>query len=391
MEKISLRKVLPFVKMMQIVGNRLLMRKIIHIDMDAFFASVEQRDNPDLRGKPVAVGGGGPRGVVASASYEARKYGVRSAMSGGMARRLCPDLIFVKSHFEVYRSVSNQIRSIFLDYTDLVEPLSLDEAYLDVTENKKNLPSATLLAQEIRKRIETETGLTASAGVSFNKFLAKIASDINKPNGIKVITPEEAISFLEQLAVEKFHGVGKVTARKMHNHGIYTGNDLKQRSEADLVRLFGKAGRHYFRIVRAEDNREVNPHRIRKSIGAERTFNEDVSDPEVMKAKLTDLAEGIFRYMEKTQNFGRTVTLKFKSPDFKLLTRSRSFASEIRNLDELIRIVQELLDQHVEEAPVVRLLGVTLSNLEKENETEGGVQLELDFSEERSDGFLNEE
>lgn len=367
------------------------MRKIIHIDMDAFFASVEQRDNPDLQGKPVAVGGGGPRGVVASASYEARKYGVRSAMSGGMARRLCPDLIFVKSHFEVYRSVSNQIRGIFLDYTDLVEPLSLDEAYLDVTENRINLPSATLIAQEIRKRIETETGLTASAGVSFNKFLAKIASDINKPNGIKVITPEEAIPFLEQLAIEKFHGVGKVTARKMHNHGIYTGNDLKQRSEADLVRLFGKAGRYYFRIVRADDNREVNPHRIRKSIGAERTFNEDVSDPEVMKSKLTDLAEGIFRYMEKNQNFGRTVTLKFKSPDFKLLTRSRSFASEIRNLDELIRIVQELLDQHVEEAPVVRLLGVTMSNLEKENETEGGLQLELDFPEKRKSDFLNDE
>jgi DNA polymerase IV len=355
------------------------MRKIIHIDMDAFFASVEQRDNPELRGRPVAVGGGGTRGVVASASYEARKFGVRSAMSGGMARRLCPEIVFVRSRFEVYRSVSNQIREIFLDYTDLVEPLSLDEAYLDVSENKKNMASATLIAQEIRQRIEKETGLTASAGVSFNKFLAKIASDINKPNGIKVITPEEAIPFLEQLPVEKFHGVGTVTARKMHNMGIYKGGDLKQRSEADLVRFFGKAGRHYFRIVRAEDNRDVNPHRIRKSIGAERTFNDDVSDPEIMKNKLSDLAEGVHRYMSKTENFGRTVTLKLKSPDFKILTRSRSFASEIRNLDELIRIVHDLLDQHLEEAPVVRLLGVTLSNLEKENEAEGGIQLELEF------------
>lgn len=356
------------------------MRKIIHIDMDAFFASVEQRDNPALQGRPLAVGGGGPRGVVASASYEARKFGVRSAMSGGMARRLCPEIVFVRSRFDVYRQVSNQIREIFLDYTDLVEPLSLDEAYLDVSENKKNLPSATLIAQEIRQRIEKETGLTASAGVSFNKFLAKIASDINKPNGIKVITPEEAIPFLEELPVEKFHGVGKVTARRMHNMGIYKGGDLKARSEADLVRFFGKAGRYYHRIVRAEDNREVNPHRIRKSIGSERTFNEDVSDPEVMKEKLSDLAEGLHRFMTRAQNFGRTVTLKFKSPDFKILTRSRSFPSEIRDLDELIRIVHELLDQYIEDAPVVRLLGVTLSNLEKEEqEDEGGIQLELEF------------
>lgn len=356
------------------------MRKIIHIDMDAFFASVEQRDNPALQGRPLAVGGGGPRGVVASASYEARKFGVRSAMAGMTARRLCPEIVFVRSRFDVYRKVSNQIREIFLDYTDLVEPLSLDEAYLDVSENKKNLPSATLIAQEIRQRIEKETGLTASAGVSFNKFLAKIASDINKPNGIKVITPEEAIPFLEELPVEKFHGVGKVTARKMHNMGIYKGRDLKAKTEADLVRFFGKAGRYYYRIVRAEDSREVNPHRIRKSIGSERTFNEDVSDPEVMKEKLSDLAEGIYKYMSRAQNFGRTVTLKFKTPDFKILTRSRSFPSEIRDLDQLIGIVHELLDQYIEDAPVVRLLGVTLSNLEKEEqEDEGGIQLELEF------------
>ncbi|MCO6488333.1 MAG: DNA polymerase IV, partial [Phaeodactylibacter sp.] len=243
--------------------------------MDAFYASVEQRDHPELRGKPIAVGGAGMRGVVASASYEARKFGVRSAMPSVTARRLCPQLIFVRSRFDVYRDVSHQIRDIFLEYTDLVEPLSLDEAYLDVTDARRGPRSATLIAGEIRRRIREETGLTASAGVSFNKFLAKVASDINKPDGQKVITPEEAIPFLEGLPIDAFHGIGKVTAEKMRRMGIFDGAGLKRYTEAELVRRFGKVGRHYYRIVRADDGREVNPNRIRKSIGAERTYKED--------------------------------------------------------------------------------------------------------------------
>lgn len=353
-------------------------RKIIHIDMDAFYASVEQRDHPELQGKPLAVGGAGARGVVASASYEARKFGVRSAMPSSTARRLCPDLLFVKARFEVYGQVSRQIRAIFLDYTDLVEPLSLDEAYLDVTENKKGLKSATLLAQEIRRRIQEETQLTASAGVSFNKFLAKIASDVNKPNGIKVITPPEAQAFLDALPIEKFHGVGRVTAEKMKRLGILTGADLKKFSEIELVQRFGKVGAHYYRIVRAEDTRAVNPHRIRKSIGAERTFSEDLTDIAEMKDKLAYLAGIVFEYMKKSDNFGRTVTLKIKSAEFKLSTRSRTFSTEITDLEKLTNIVYELLDENREEVVRVRLLGVSTSNLQKEQEGEG-IQLKLEF------------
>jgi DNA polymerase IV len=355
------------------------MRKIIHIDMDAFFASVEQRDNPELRGRPVAVGGGGIRGVVASASYEARKYGVRSAMPGATAKRLCPDLIFVKSHFDVYKTVSRQIRDIFLDYTDLVEPLSLDEAYLDVTENKKNLNSATLIAQEIRQRIETETGLTASAGISFNKFLAKIASDVNKPNGMKVILPGEALDFLEKLPIEKFHGIGQVTARRMHELSIFNGADLKKRSENELQQIFGKAGRHYFRMVRAEDEREVNPHRIRKSIGSERTFNEDIHDPAEMKARLSELAEQVHEYAARSNNFGRTVTIKLKTPDFRQFTRSRTFPQDVTQLEQIIQVAHELLDQNIEEIGAVRLLGVTISGLRLDRQGGIGVQLEFEF------------
>jgi DNA polymerase-4 len=355
------------------------MRKIIHIDMDAFYASIEQRDNPDLLGRPVAVGGSGRRGVVASASYEARKFGVRSAMPGSVAARQCPDLVFVKPRFEAYKTVSRQIREIFLDYTDLVEPLSLDEAYLDVTENKKGLTSATLMAEEIRQRIFTETNLTASAGVSFNKFLAKIASDVNKPNGIKVITPPEALAFLEVLAVEKFHGVGKVTADKMHRMGIFTGGDLKTKSEAELIRHFGKAGRHYYRIVRAEDEREVNPSRVRKSIGSERTFSEDLEDPKEMKLRLVDLCDHVYEYMERSNNFGRTVTLKLKTPDFRLFTRSKTFEQELRDREVLKMAIQELLDAHVENIPAVRLLGVTISNLTVKEDPREGIQLELDL------------
>ncbi len=353
-------------------------RKIIHIDMDAFYASVEQRDQPELRGKPVAVGGAGMRGVVASASYEAREFGVRSAMPSVTAQRLCPGLVFVRSRFDVYREVSQQIRAIFLEYTDLVEPLSLDEAFLDVSENKKAMKSATMIAEEIRQRIQEETHLTASAGVSFNKFLAKVASDINKPDGIKVITPAEAMDFLEALPIKKFHGIGKVTAEKMKRMGIFTGKELKKMSEIELVQRFGKAGRHYYRIVRAEDTRAVNPNRIRKSIGAERTYRDDIVLTEEMKEKLTYLSGVVFRYMEKSDNYGRTVTLKAKSPDFKVITRSKSFSGEIRDLKQLEAVAHELMMQNRDEIPSVRLLGISVSNLSKDVKGEG-IQLSFDF------------
>lgn len=353
-------------------------RKIIHIDMDAFYASVEQRDHPELRGKPIAVGGSSRRGVVASASYEARKYGVRSAMPSITARRLCPELVFVKSRFDVYRSVSRQIRALFFEYTDLVEPLSLDEAYLDVTEPLRGPRSATLIAAEIRERIEAATGLTASAGISFNKFLAKVASDINKPNGMKVIPPEEALAFLEQMEIEAFHGIGKVTAAKMRRMGIFTGKDLKRLSEIEMVRRFGKVGRHYYRIVRAEDHRPVNPNRIRKSIGAERTFKEDLTATPAMVDKLAYLCQVVHQYMTKADNFGRTLTLKAKTPDFKILTRSRTLSREVRELDEMVAIITGLFREHRAEIPSARLLGVSVSNLVKE-QVDLGVQLELDF------------
>ncbi len=354
------------------------MRKIIHIDMDAFFASVEQRDHPELRGKPIAVGGSKMRGVVAAASYEARKYGVRSAMPSITAARLCPNLIFVKHRFEVYQEVSRQIRDIFECYTDLVEPLSLDEAFLDVTENKKNMTSATMIANEIRQLIFEETQLTASAGVSFNKFLAKVASDINKPNGIKVIEPKDAIVFLEELPVEKFFGVGKVTSARMHRMGIRTGKDLKQLSEIEIVQRFGKVGRHFYKIVRAEDHRPVNPNRIRKSIGAERTFSDDLKSFPPMWEKLEPIAERVFQYMEKSENFGRTINVKMKTSDFQIISRSKTFPREVKDWDVFKGIVKELLKFHWQEAGEVRLLGCSVSNLMKEQGF-GGIQLELEF------------
>lgn len=353
-------------------------RKIIHIDMDAFYASVEQRDNPELRGKPIAVGGSKKRGVVAAASYEARKYGVRSAMPSITAARLCPNLIFVSHRFDVYREISQQIREIFFSYTDLVEPLSLDEAFLDVTEPKKGPLSATLIAEAIRKEIFEKTHLTASAGVSFNKFLAKIASDINKPNGLKVITPQEAIPFLEQLPVEKFHGIGKVTAARMHKMRLFNGADLKKLSEIELVQRFGKAGRSYYRTVRAEDERPVKPDRIRKSIGAERTFSDDLNQLSEMKERLWSIAEKVFQHMTKMDNFGRTVTVKIKTADFQTITRSRTFGSEVRDLAQLRQIVDELLESNQSYFQEVRLLGISISNLTKEQNTEG-MQLEFNF------------
>lgn len=350
--------------------------------MDAFFASVEQRDFPELKGKALAVGGSGRRGVVAAASYEARKYGVHSAMPGALAKRLCPHLIFVKHRFEVYKEVSRQIRTIFQEYTDLVEPLSLDEAFLDVTENKINLNSGTIIAERIRKSIFECTQLTASAGVSYNKFLAKIASDINKPNGIKVILPEEAAAFIDALPVSKFFGVGKVTQKKMHDWGIFTGADLKARSREDLVQRFGKVGHHYFKISRGIDRRAVNPNRIRKSIGAERTFTEDLETIGAMRERLIPIAERVFEYMKKTDNYGRTLHLKAKSPDFKLFTRSKTFNSELRDLEVFLKQVNLLLDNHYEEFPQVRLLGVSVSNLTKEQHLTEGIQLEIEFGEE---------
>jgi len=355
-------------------------RKIIHIDMDAFFASVEQRDDPELRGKPIAVGGSKMRGVVAAASYEARVYGVRSAMPSVTAKRLCPQLIFVRGNFEKYRVVSEQIREIFLSYTDLVEPLSLDEAFLDVTEPKRGPASATLIAKAIREEIFATTQLTASAGVSFNKFLAKVASDINKPNGMKVITRDDAPAFLAALPVKDFHGVGKKTAARMEKMGFLTGADLLPLTELEIATRFGKMGRHLYRIVHALDDRPVNPNRIRKSVGAERTFSENLETRHAMREKLAFLAEKVFSYLKEKNNYGRTVTLKMKSPEFVTHTRSRSFAGEIRSLSTLRDTAYQLLDENIEEVPIVRLLGLSVSNLEREGA--GGVQLLLPFEEE---------
>lgn len=291
-------------------------RKIIHVDMDAFYASVEQRDNPDLRGKPLAVGGAVARGVVAAASYEAREFGVRSAMPSVTAARKCPHLIFVKPRFEVYRSVSQQIREIFAEYTPLIEPLSLDEAYLDVTENLKGMPIATEIALEIRAKIKIVTGLNASAGISYNKFLAKMASDLNKPNGQAVITPKNGPSFVQGLAVKKFHGVGPATAEKMHRLGIETGADLKSKSLRFLTENFGKSGPYFYGIARGIDERPVRPDRIRKSVGAEDTFVDDIDDLALATSKLKPLAEKVWSHCQAKSIGGKTVTVKIKYSDF---------------------------------------------------------------------------
>ena len=353
-------------------------RKIIHVDMDAFFASVEQLANPELKGKPIAVGGSEARGVVAAASYEARKFGVKSAMSGVLAKQKCPDLIFVKPNFSRYKEISHQIREIFYDYTDLVEPLSLDEAYLDVTENKVGNPSASLIAQEIRNRIFNELNLTASAGISINKFIAKVASDINKPNGQKTINPEEVISFLENLPVNQFYGVGKVTASKMYNLGIFTGNDLKQKSLEELANLFGKSGAHYYNIVRGIHNSEVKPDRIRKSVGAETTFFENISSEIFMIQKLEKIADELEKRMKKSDTKGKTVTLKIKYSDFTLQTRSKTIDEFIQQKKEFFPIVKELLYQEKLKNSV-RLLGISFANLNTEKKTPIWVQLKFDF------------
>lgn len=353
-------------------------RKIIHIDMDAFYASVEQLDNPELRDKPLAVGGGGIRGVIATASYEARKFGVKSAMTGVLARKKCPHLIFTQPRFDRYKEISSKIRTIFYDYTNLVEPLSLDEAYLDVTENKKGNPSASLIAQEIRDRIWNELKLKSSAGISINKFIAKIASDFNKPNGQKTINPEEVIPFLEELSVNKFYGVGKVTATKMHNLGIFRGKDLKKKSLEELTSLFGKSGTHYYHIVRGIHNSAVKPNRIRKSIAAERTFSENLSSEVFMIDKLEYIANELEKRMLKTNSKGKTVTLKIKYSDFTQQTRSKTINRFIHLKTDFMPVVKELLYQEKLKNSV-RLLSISFSNLNTEKKRPVWVQLKFDF------------
>ncbi len=341
------------------------LRKIIHVDMDAFYASVEELDNPELKGKPVAVGGNEVRGVVSAANYEARKYGVRSAMSGQMAKKNCPHLIFVKPRFSRYKEISGRIRSVFEEYTDLVEPLSLDEAYLDVTVNKKGNPSATLIAKEIRQRIYDEIGLAASAGISINKFIAKVASDINKPNGQKTVPPEEVVAFLEHLEIRKFYGVGKVTAEKMFKLGIFTGFDLKARSVEYLQQHFGKSGEHYHNIVRGIDKSEVKPQRSPKSVGAERTFSENLSSEIYLTERLVDIVDELGHRIQKLKLAGKTVTLKIKYSDFTLQTRSKTLPYYISDKALVVETAKELLYQEKLDNSV-RLLGVSLTNFNTE-------------------------
>ena len=353
-------------------------RKIIHIDMDAFYASVEQMDNPDLRGKPIAVGGSENRGVVAAASYEARKFGVRSAISGVLAKKNCPELIFVKPRFDRYKEISKKIHTIFHEYTDLVEPLSLDEAYLDVTYNKKGNPSATLLAHEIRTRILNEVGLTASAGNSVNKFVAKIASDYNKPNGQKTVNPDEVMSFLEELPIRKFYGVGKVTTEKMYQLGIFTGLELKSKTLEFLSTHFGKSGAFYYHVVRGIHDSEVKPDRITKSVAAEHTFDTNLSSEIFMLEQLEKIATSLERRLKKQNIAGKTVTLKIKYSDFSQQTRSKTVPYFIADKGLILENVKELLYQE-RMKDSVRLLGISLSNLNTEQKKTVVVQLQFAF------------
>jgi DNA polymerase-4 len=360
--------------MLEINSNR----KIIHIDMDAFYASVEQMDYPELLGKPIAVGGSENRGVVAAASYEARKFGVRSAISGVQAKKNCPELIFVKPRFDRYKEISKKIHKIFHEYTDLVEPLSLDEAYLDVTHNKKGNPSATLLAQEIRLRILNEVGLTASAGISVNKFVAKIASDYNKPNGQKTVNPEDILSFLEVLPIRKFYGVGKVTTEKMYQLGIFTGLELKSKTLEFLSTHFGKSGAFYYHVVRGIHNSEVKPDRITKSVAAEHTFDTNLSSEIFMLEQLEKIAISLERRLKKYTIAGKTVTLKIKYSDFSQQTRSKTVPYFIADKGLILENVKELLYQE-RMKDSVRLLGISLSNLNTEQKKTVVVQLQFAF------------
>jgi len=365
------------------MSSDLPIRKIVHVDMDAFYASVAQLDNPELKGKPIAVGGKGKRGVISAASYEARKFGVKSAMSGNLAIKLCPQLIFVRTDFDRYNEISKKVRSIFYDYTDLVEPLSLDEAYLDVTENKKGNPSASLIANEIRQRIFDEVGLTASAGISINKFVAKIASDYNKPNGQKTVNPDEILQFLEQLDIRKFYGIGKVTAEKMYQKGIFTGKDLKTKSAEFLEEHFGKSGKSYYHIVRGVHNSEVKPHRIRKSLAAEQTFNDNLTSEVFMLEKLAHITEEVSKRLKKSNVAGKTITLKIKYSDFTLQTRSKTLPYYVSDAAVILDAAKMLLYQDTMDESV-RLLGVSLSNLNTETKKKPvtksvSVQLKFEF------------
>ncbi len=345
-------------------------RKIIHVDMDAFYASIEQRDHPRFRGRPVVVGGDpDSRGVVAAASYEARKFGIRSAIPCARAAKLCPDAIFVRPRFEVYRQVSRDIREIFFNYTDLVEPLSLDEAYLDVTDNKVGNPSATLVAREIRDRILDQTGLTASAGIAPNKFLAKIASDLNKPNGQAVIPPERVDDFLRELPVGRISGVGPVTERKMEAIGVLTGGDLREKSIDELTARFGKQGQFFFNLARGIDNRPVSPNRIRKSVSAEQTFGNDYKDLNWLRGHLSQIAERVSERLLKSETSGRTITLKVKYDDFEQVTRSRTVDGPTNDPDTILRTANDLLKQTEAGTRKVRLLGIGVSNLDNDPDT----------------------
>lgn len=351
-------------------------RKIIHVDMDAFYASVEQNDNPALKGKAIAVGGGSARGVVATASYEARKYGIRSAMPGFKARKKCPHLIFVKPRFSRYKEISQQIRNIFFDYTEQVEPLSLDEAYLDVTTNKKDIDSAIKIAKDIKKAIKIETGLTASAGVSINKFLAKVASDLHKPDGLSVILPEDVQTFIDELPIKKFYGIGKSTAQKMNALGIENGKDLYQLSEIELVNHFGKFGRYLYKVVRGEDDREVKSERIRKSISVERTFEDNLTQPKAVEEKIALLNQKLSGALERVGIKGKTIILKIKFEDFSVITRSKSIKNYTSDPEVIRSISFELFEQLVWEGKGIRLLGLGLSNLDTDQK-ESQLEFEL--------------
>jgi DNA polymerase-4 len=354
------------------------LRKIIHIDMDAFYASVEQRDHPAYRGKPLVVGGRPEqRGAVAAASYEARQYGIHSAMPSRTAIQKCPHLIFVNPRFEVYRAVSQQIRDIFHRYTDLVEPLSLDEAYLDVTDNKPQIPSAVAIARQIKKLIWEETHLTASAGGSINKFLAKVASGMDKPNGLYLIAPDQAEEFVASLPIHKFYGIGTVTAGKMQALGIHSGADLRQWSEADLVQTFGKVGHYYYWVARGQDDRPVNPNRIRKSIGAERSFSEDLQDLKTMAVALEKIAQEVADRMAQNQRYGYTLTLKVKYADYQQITRSRTVPMPLQTAPPIYALALELLHHHLERDRPVRLLGITITNLSDKPSPVQYIQLSL--------------
>ncbi|MCH8326141.1 MAG: DNA polymerase IV [Bacteroidetes bacterium] len=356
-----------------------MIRKIIHIDMDAFFASVEQRDNPQYRGKPIAVGHSGKRGVVMTASYEARKFGVRSAMSSKYALKLCPNLIFVSSNFDAYKEASKKMKEIFLRYTDLIEPISIDEAFLDVTENKLNIPSATIIAKKIKQNIKDELNLTATAGVSINKFLAKVASGLNKPDGLNVIKPGETEKFIDQLPINKIPGIGKVTSRKFENIGVKLCKELKKLELQFLLNKFGKQGKYFYNVVRCIDNNPVKTNRIRKSIGAELTFSEDIDEIGAMLLKLEKIAGIVENRMNKINTYGKTLTLKVKYFDFKQITRSKTLKEEVKTKDELFEISKKLFSSDDVEKRPVRLLGIYLSNLTCKKEKTKILQMDFDF------------